>query len=58
LAVLLAEQTECSDMLVGRLTDSGMISAPEADLLLSQFLLEREQRLSTSPAKFETAARC
>jgi diguanylate cyclase (GGDEF)-like protein len=49
LALLLAEQSECSDMLQEQLIAAGLISAQEAEALFSQFFHEREQRLGTPP---------
>jgi len=49
LALLLAEQSECSDMLQEQLIDAGLISAQEAETLFSQFFHEREQRLCKLP---------
>jgi len=45
LAVLLAEQSECSDILKEQLIDAGLVSNQEAEALFSQFFHEREQRL-------------
>ncbi|MFT4558740.1 MAG: diguanylate cyclase (GGDEF)-like protein, partial [Planctomycetaceae bacterium] len=49
LALLLAEQSECSDILQEQLIDAGLISVQEAEALFSQFFHEREQRLGTLP---------
>jgi diguanylate cyclase (GGDEF)-like protein len=48
LAVLLADQSECSDILMEQLIAAGLISAREAEALFSQFFNEREQRLAAS----------
>lgn len=48
LALLLAEQSECSDILQEQLIDAGLISAQEAEALFSQFFHEREQRMRTA----------
>lgn len=48
LAVLLADQAECSDMLIKQLTEHGIIDSLQAELLLSQFILERKERLEAS----------
>jgi hypothetical protein len=47
--LLLAEQSECSDILQEQLIDAGLISAQEAGVLFSEFFHEREQRLVTLP---------
>lgn len=47
LALLLAEQSECSDVLQEQLIDAGLISAQEAEALFSQFFHECEERLRT-----------
>ena len=47
LGLLLAEQSECSDVLQEQLIDAGLISAQEAEVLFSQFFHEREERLRT-----------
>jgi diguanylate cyclase (GGDEF)-like protein len=49
LALLLAEQSECSDILQEQLIDAGLISAQEAGVLFSEFFHEREQRLVRLP---------
>ena len=56
LALLLAEQSECSDVLKEQLIDAGLISDQEAETLFSQFLHEREQRLATTVPRLSTAA--
>ncbi|NQV29057.1 MAG: GGDEF domain-containing protein [Rhodopirellula sp.] len=46
LALLLAEQSECSDILKGQLVDSGLLNLEEVEVLFSQFVDERDQRLN------------
>jgi hypothetical protein len=48
LAFLLAEQSECSDILQQLLIDAGLISAQEAEALFSQFFHERELSLEST----------
>lgn len=48
LAVLLADQSECPDILTAKLIDAGLINAQEAEALFAQFIHERERRLTTS----------
>ena len=55
LAVLLAEQSECSDILKEQLIDAGLVSIQEAEALFSQFLHEREQRLEMAVPRHTTA---
>lgn len=54
LAILLAEQSECSDTLLQLMVDAGMFSLQEAELLLSQFMLSKKQRLESSTATAAT----
>ncbi len=56
LALLLAEQSECSDILKEQLIDAGLISSQEAEALFSQFFHEREQRLESTTPRPSTAA--
>ena len=56
LALLLAEQSECSDILKEQLIDAGLISDQEAEALFSQFFHEREQRLESTVTPVSTAA--
>ena len=55
LAVLLAEQAECSDILKEQLIHAGLVSIQEAEALFSQFLHEREQRLEMAVPRHSTA---
>ena len=48
LAFLLAEQSECPDILQQLLIDAGLISAQEAEALFSQFFHERELSLEST----------
>lgn len=56
LALLLAEQSECSDILIQQLIDTSLISAQEVEALFSQFFHERERRLATVAPQVSTAA--
>ena len=50
LALLLAEQSECSDTLMEQLVAANLIEALEVEVLFSQFSHEHEQRLETPPS--------
>lgn len=56
LALLLAEQSECSDILKEQLIDAGLLSDQEGEALFSQFFHEREQRLESTAPGVSTAA--
>lgn len=55
LAILLAEQSECSDILLKQLVDAEIFSRQEAELLLSQFLLSKKNRVETSSENSDAA---
>ena len=56
LALLLAEQSECSDTLKDQLINAGLIDGQEAEALFSQFVHERELRLKTTAPRRSTVA--